>query len=76
METSVGGFKHVLHRQQYDEARWIKGFCGGNYAYSNWMSREDLMGCLAHVGYTKVDVYGEAQDHPNGPCLTLAASKK
>lgn len=73
--ADAGGFVHTLHRQEYQVSLDHPGFCGGNEDYSNWLSREDLLRCLSHLGFTDVRVDHEQLDHPHGPCLGLVAMK-
>jgi hypothetical protein len=69
------GFKHTLYRQEYQVSLKVAGFCGGSEEYSNWLSRAELLNCLAYFGFTDVRVALEQVDHPHGPCLSLVATK-
>jgi hypothetical protein len=73
--TSYQGFEHVLHRFNYEEALQFKGFCGGSAAHTNWLSRDDLLGALDHVGWKVEEIGLENPDHPNGPSLALTAQR-
>lgn len=73
--TEFDGFAHTLHRHIYGAALDRPGFCGGDAPYSNWLSRDDLLGGLAHVGW-KVEAVGfEDPQHINGPALALTATR-
>jgi hypothetical protein len=67
------GFSHTLHRFDYGFGRKLVGFYGGNQPHANWLSRDDLMGALEHVGWREIQVGFEQPDHPHGPSLSLTA---
>ena len=69
------GFTHTVFRQEYGGALGVPWFCGGNAAYSHWMTRQDILDCLAHFGFTDVRVGMEDPDHAHGPCLTVVATR-
>lgn len=75
-EIEYDGFKCKLHKQHYQGALGWAGFCGGMKSYSYWMEREVILNCLRHFQFTDIQIYGETQEHPNGPCFTLLATKK
>jgi hypothetical protein len=64
------GFPHTLHRQEYQGES--PRFCGGSHHFSNWLSRDELMRCLAHFGFRSIRIGHEQTDHPSGPCVSLA----
>jgi len=72
-ETS--GFRYTLHRQDYQHSLAVSGFCGGSSAFSNWLSREDLLGALEYFGFRDIRIAHEMKDHPHGPCFDIAAIK-
>jgi uncharacterized protein DUF1698 len=69
------GFAHTVFRLNYGGALGVRGFCGGNAAYSHWMTRQDILDCLAHFGFRDVRVGVEDPNHPHGPCFTVAATR-
>jgi hypothetical protein len=69
------GFPHTLHRFEYESALRLKGFCGGNAEYTNWLSRDDLFGALTHLGWRVDDIGFDTPDHPHGPALALVATR-
>lgn len=69
------GFQHTLHEHRYGLSLRSAGFCGGTQPTSSWMTREDLMRCLAHYGWTDIQTAFEQRDHPNGPSLALVARR-
>jgi hypothetical protein len=70
---TVHGFAHRLHVHSYQAARFHPAFCGGPAPVSRWLSRDDLLGALRHVGFTDVEVGLDEPGHPNGPVLALVA---
>lgn len=76
LEATTEGFRHMLHRQEYQTALNNPGFCGGSQDFSHWLSRADLLGCLARFGFHSVKVGHENPDHPNGPSLGLVCTKE
>jgi hypothetical protein len=69
----VDGFRHRLHVHRYQTARFSPAFCGGSAAESRWLTRDDLLGALRHVGFTDVHVGLDDPAHENGPVLALVA---
>ncbi len=74
--ASFGGFDHTLYEFNYNEALNWSGFCGGGEPRSAWMSRSDIIACLAHNGFGHVQIEFDSQDHPNGPAFGLIASRE
>ncbi|MGQ4649220.1 DUF1698 domain-containing protein [Lyngbya aestuarii] len=71
--TDYKGFKHTLYRQEYEAALNWMGFCGGHEAYSNWLSREDVLVCLNYFGFSKININFDQPNHPNGPSFAVTA---
>ncbi len=69
------GFRHTLHRHEYGPARWTSAFVGGSGSAGNWLSRDDLLGCLEHFGWRVVAVGFDDRAHQNGPSLALVARR-
>lgn len=74
--ASHAGFRHTLHEHRYGLSLRAAGFCGGTQATSNWLSRGDLIRCLEHYGWTDLQTAFEQRDHPNGPSLTVVATRR
>jgi hypothetical protein len=68
------GFHHTLHRHEYGPAR-TSAFVGGSGSAGNWLSRDDLLGCLEHFGWRVAAVGFEDRAHQNGPSLALVAGR-
>ena len=71
LKKSYNGFNHVLYKYNYGDALNWKGFCGGGYSYSYWMSRADILACLRFFGFQDLKIGFEDPDHPNGPCFCV-----
>jgi hypothetical protein len=73
--ASYAGFEHTLHRQEYQVSLGWQGFCGGNAPFSYWMSRDDILRCLRHFGFDKIETSFEASasEHAGGPSFAIAA---
>lgn len=69
------GFRHTLHRQEYQAALTWGGFCGGTAPTSNWMSREEILSCLRHFGFNDLRIAFDHRDHPNGPAFAVSATR-
>lgn len=67
------GFKHTLYQQNYEGALNWMGFCGGSEAHSYWLSREDIIACLKHFGFSEIKINFDQPNHPNGPSFALVA---
>ena len=70
------GFRHTLYRQSYGESAERPGFCGAGTRFSHWMAHDDVLACLRHYGYTRIDVDYPAPDHPYGPNFAIAAARR
>lgn len=69
------GFPHTLHRHRYGVGSRLAGFWGGTRPYSNWLTKDDLLGALAHFGWDDVQTAFESPT-PHGPALAVAASRQ
>ena len=68
LDDELGGF-------EYGDVLSAATYCGGGAGFSYWLEREDLLAALPRFGLTDVTVAFEDVDHPNGPCLALAARR-
>ncbi|MCG8347624.1 MAG: class I SAM-dependent methyltransferase [Chloroflexales bacterium] len=71
--AKYAGFEHTLYRQEYQTFLNWDGFCGGNAAYSYWMSRSDIIACLKYFGYDELHIGFEDTAHYGGPSFAIAA---
>ncbi|HEY5078770.1 MAG TPA: hypothetical protein VII43_02940, partial [Opitutaceae bacterium] len=67
------GFAHTLHRHDYGGGLDYGKFWGGPEAYSSWMEKDQILGALAHFGFTRQIV--ELEANPNGSALKLVAAR-
>ena len=75
-EAEQGGFSHTLHRYNYGDFLETTRFAGGSEQFSNWLSRDDLLGALRHAGFNHIDIGDEELEHTNGPCISLVAMRR
>jgi hypothetical protein len=73
--VEIEGRQVTLHRQEYLDTLQAKTYCGGNEAYSHWLTRNDLLELLRALDFVNIKVKFEAPDHPHGPSLGLVATK-
>ncbi|MCC7126518.1 MAG: class I SAM-dependent methyltransferase [Acidobacteria bacterium] len=45
------GYRHELYRHDYGRALEEHGFCGAGALYSNWLTRDAIVGALRHFGF-------------------------
>ncbi len=69
-----GGFRYTLHRQNYGTTTSLGRFWGGNKPFSNWLTLDDLLGGIEHLGWQVVATELE-DDNPNGPAVNLVATR-
>jgi hypothetical protein len=74
-ELSYGSFTCTGHRYEYYTGSRAARYAGGLLTHSHWLSRDDLLRCLAHVGYSEVEIAFEELEHVHGPCLALVARR-
>ena len=73
--TERAGFAPTLYRYEYRAASGGPGFWGGPKSFSHWMSRDDILACLRHLGWTDIRVNFEMPDHAHGPCFAVVATR-
>lgn len=74
-EADYQGFKHTLNRYHYRSSRSLLKFCGGPAHFSHWLTKEDIIACCHHFGFTRVTLHFDDPDHPHGPCFAFTAEK-
>jgi SAM-dependent methyltransferase len=50
-------------------------YCGGLYKTASWIRKSDILEELKLLGFAFVRTTLDVRDHPNGPCISIAASK-
>jgi hypothetical protein len=73
--ADYAGFRHTLYRQEYRSALERQDFYGGGAEYSHWLGREEILKCLDYFGFKELRINFHVPEHPNGPCLAVAARK-
>src|SRR5262249_1403771 len=63
----------IMHAVEYDNVDSGQ-FWGGNRPTSVWLDRDAIIAAFHRAGFRKIDVIDENLDHPNGACLSFAAS--
>lgn len=74
--TISAGFSHTLYRQHYGSALEWGGFCGGLETTSSWMLRDEILGCMEHLGFKVLGIEFDDPAHPNGPAFCVAANRR
>lgn len=71
--ATVEGFTHTLHCHNY----FVKSatFLGGPDSNACWLEREDIIGAMEAFGFQQVSIMAQSLEHPNGPEITLYATK-
>lgn len=70
------GFKHTLHRQQYQSRLGNPGFMGGSEHYSHWLSHNDLLEAIRFFGFTDITIHFDEPDGAAGPNISLLARRR
>lgn len=73
VEAEYGGFGHRIYRHEYGPALDFDGFCGGNKQFAYWLSRDDLLGAVRHLGFNRIEIAFDDPDHQHGPALMFVA---
>jgi hypothetical protein len=69
------GFCYTAYRQHYKGRLGNPGFMGGSEHFSNWLSRDHLIGALRFFGYNDIEVQFDDVDNAAGPNISLMASR-
>jgi len=73
--AEFAGYRHTLHRQEYQHALNFKGFCGGSAASSAWMTKSDIFGAVEHFGFEVVDVGLDEVEGLHGSSVCFVARR-
>jgi hypothetical protein len=71
----LGGHHVRLHRRDYRSAVQAGGFRGGPDVHALWLERDDLLACLARLGYGDIRVGADDPWHADGPAILLYAER-
>ena len=69
------GVTYKYSTQLYKGGHNWSGFYGGPEAESKWLTKKSLLEALDQFGFTDIKIRSDNADHPNGPTITLCASK-
>ncbi|MEZ5286816.1 MAG: hypothetical protein R2712_18805 [Vicinamibacterales bacterium] len=71
-----GAFQYRLHKHEYLTALRHAGFCGGSRPFAHaWLTRDDLLKALTHLGLGRIEIAFDDPGHANGPALSLVARR-
>jgi hypothetical protein len=74
--TEEAGFRHTLYVRAYGEALQFHNYCAGSAELSCWLSRDDILGCLRHLGFADLRIHFEQTVHSHGPSFAVAALRQ
>jgi glycosyltransferase involved in cell wall biosynthesis/SAM-dependent methyltransferase len=69
-----GAREIVSYKHHYFKALDWRGFCGGPAPFCFWLTRASLLGALEDLGF-RIVIGNDERTHPNGPALTLFATR-
>jgi len=70
-----GGFPHTLYRVDYAREGGGRVFCGGTSAHANWMTRDDILGCVRHAGLTDIEIAFDEPQNAYGASFGFVARR-
>jgi len=70
-----GGFPHTLYRVDYAREAGGRVFCGGTSAHANWMTRDDILGCVRHAGLTDIEIAFDEPQNAYGASFGFVARR-
>ncbi len=70
-----GGFPHTLYRVDYAREAGGRVFCGGTSAHANWMTRDDILGCVRHAGLTGIEIAFDEPQNAYGASFGFVARR-
>ena len=73
--VDIHGFQCDYHLFYYDEDSHSRGWAGVQPSASR-MRRQDILDCLAHLGFDRIEVLEDMPDHMGGPAFTVAAEHR
>ena len=73
ISIEFAGYRCDAYPQYYADALDLPEFAGGNAPSSFWLTRTDILGFLAHIGFTRIETNEEDPFHQNGPSFSIAA---
>lgn len=74
-EFPYHGLTVRLHKRSYHGAWRNKAFCGGMHDEHSWMELDQILAVLSVLGFHDIRTAHEMTDHPNGPSLSIFATR-
>jgi hypothetical protein len=71
----VRGLNLRLYERHYHNAAQNASFCGGPRDRHYWMHRQDIVDFLGALGFNSIEIDGDDEDHPGGPCFSILARR-
>lgn len=71
----VHGLTIRLYERQYQNSPRNVSFCGGPNNLHYWMHKKDILDLLKVFGFGSVEIDGDDENHPGGPCFSVFARK-
>ncbi|MCD4655324.1 class I SAM-dependent methyltransferase [bacterium] len=62
--------------QDYEKALDWSGFCGGSTSQSRWLTRQSIIKCLKHYGFTDITIGFDHHNHALGPAFAIYAQRE
>lgn len=75
MVNRFRGVNLRLYERGYGAASRSSSFCGGPRDRHYWMHRDDILTLLDLLGFSSVEIDGEDESHPGGPCFSVFARR-
>ncbi len=76
VEIERDGYKCLAYPQYYQDAVNNPDFSGGSLAYSLWLTKEDIIGYLNHIGFKNVEAHDVDTSYGFAPRLSIIAEAK
>jgi hypothetical protein len=69
------GYRCAAHEYRYGHAVEDMAFPGGTAPTAILLAKQDIIGFLRHLGFARIETAHEQPDHPNGPAISMCASR-
>ena len=74
LEKNLDGYRCTHYYRSYRHKDGLPGFfSGGGESFAYWLSKDDILGYLATLGFTDITIRGINKDHAAGPTLSFLA---
>lgn len=60
----------------YNDQGQNAAYCGGVYTSASWIQKQEIFRELQLQGFDRIETSLEVLDHPHGPCISVAASRR